>query len=98
MSRDGQTANRRSPRRRSGAEAPDDAGDLQQLLHTFGHDLRNPIGSILGYVDLLRDTAGNALGAEHLGFLGRIEENCREMLAELARFTAELDRRIEPKK
>lgn len=93
MSGDRQRTERRSSRRPS-AESPGGTDDIQQLVHTFGHDLRNPIGSILGYVDLLRDTAGDALSAEQRGFLGRIEENCREMLAELARFTAELDGRI----
>jgi signal transduction histidine kinase len=84
--------------RQGGSSPPSGGGagleEIHHRVHALSHDLRNPLGSILGYVELLRDTAEGALSAEHLGFLKRIEENCREMLDELARFTAELDERV----
>jgi signal transduction histidine kinase len=93
MPEEGRRTRRRPSRERQpGGDRP--ADELQRLAHTLSHDLRNPIGSILGYVDLLRDLAGGSLSSEQLGFLQRIEQNCHDMLGELTRFTAELDRRV----
>jgi len=71
------------------------AQEFARRAHLLGHDLRNPIGSILGYVDLLRDMAGSKLDEEQHDFLGRIEANCNEMLRELVRFTETSDRQAE---
>lgn len=69
--------------------------EFARRAHGLSHDLRNPIGSILGYIDLLRDTAGGTLNEEQVSFLVRMEENCNEMLRELVRFTETTDRQAE---
>jgi signal transduction histidine kinase len=52
-----------------------------EILRAFEHDLRIPVANILGFVDLLRDTAELPFSREQLEFLQRIEDNCRTLLA-----------------
>lgn len=63
-----------------------------ELVRALEHDLRNPVGNILGYVDLLRSAEGPPLSEEQHEFLSRIEENCTvvlRLLDQLARRAAE---------
>lgn len=58
---------------------------FDDIVRALDHDLRNPVANILGFVDLLRDTPGAVFSGEQLEFLGRIEDNCRNLLEMLAR-------------
>lgn len=62
---------------------PSDTFDA--LVRALDHDLRNPVGNILGFVDLLRDTPGADFTGEQLEFLSRIEDNCRTLLEMMTR-------------
>ena len=65
---------------------------IMELVRALEHDLRNPVGNILGYVDLLRNVEGPPLSEEQREFLARIEENCTavlRLLDQLARRAAE---------
>jgi signal transduction histidine kinase len=53
----------------------------EEILRAFEHDLRIPVANILGFVDLLRDTAPTPYTGEQLEFFERIEDNCRTLLA-----------------
>lgn len=62
---------------------PSDTFDV--IVRALDHDLRNPVGNILGFVDLLRDTPGADFTGEQLEFLSRIEDNCRMLLEMMTR-------------
>jgi signal transduction histidine kinase len=59
-----------------------------EILRAFEHDLRIPVANILGFVDLLRDTAATPFSREQLEFFERIEDNCRTLLAMCERLRA----------
>lgn len=61
------------------------SSSLRQLLKVLQHDVKNPIGNVMGYVELLRD--GNEFSAEQLDLLKRIEHNCALVLEVLDRFS-----------
>jgi signal transduction histidine kinase len=46
--------------------------ELQALVYGISHDLRNPLVTVLGYIDLLRTDYADSLGQEGLHFLQRI--------------------------
>jgi signal transduction histidine kinase len=46
--------------------------ELQALVYGISHDLRNPLVTVLGYIDLLRSDFAEQLGPEGLHFLHRI--------------------------
>ncbi len=76
------------PRR---SAAPNAIPPLQRLVEELEHDMRNPVGNILGYIDLLRDQVGTALSEEHRLFLNRIEQNCTVLLEVVEHFAAAAD-------
>jgi signal transduction histidine kinase len=55
--------------------------ELRSLLYGISHDLRNPIVSVLGYVELLQQHDRLAGDEETNGFLERIAVNARYMSA-----------------
>jgi signal transduction histidine kinase len=63
----------------------DESDSFEDIVRALDHDLRNPVANILGFVDLLRDSPGAAFSGEQLEFLGRIEDNCKTLLAMMAR-------------
>lgn len=50
-----------------------------QFLGMAAHDLRKPIGLILSYAEFVIEEAGEALSAEHRGFLGTIHGSAERM-------------------
>jgi signal transduction histidine kinase len=60
---------------------------LRQLVRTFEHDVKNPVGNILGYASLLRED-GPPLTADQADVVHRIEQNCEMILAVLKQFVA----------
>lgn len=67
------------------ADEPNDGESVDDIVRALDHDLRNPVSNILGFVDLLRETPGAVFTGEQLEFLGRIEDNCHNLLEMLAR-------------
>ena len=69
------------------------------LVSTVSHELRTPLTSIIGYLDLLLDGAGDQLDPEVAEMLGVIERNAtrlRDMIEDLLRKSeveAEVDQR-----
>ena len=66
------------------------SSDLKRLLTRLEHDVRNPIGNVLGYVDLLREA--DALSTDQLQLLEGIERNCEVVLQVMERFTEATER------
>lgn len=60
-------------RSRRAAEAAND--DLETLLHSVSHDLRSPLISVLGYLDVLRQEHGAQLTGAGPHYLERISVN-----------------------
>jgi signal transduction histidine kinase len=60
---------------------------LSQLVRTFEHDVKNPVGNILGYASLLREDEP-PLTADQADVVHRIEQNCETILAVLKQFVA----------
>lgn len=60
---------------------------LSRLLRTFEHDMKNPVGNILGYASLLRDDE-MPLTADQADVVHRIEQNCETILSVLKQFVA----------
>lgn len=61
-------------------------GAVQRLVGRLQHDLKNPIGNILGYIDILRDETDVPPTEEQIDLLRRVEQNCENALALIARF------------
>jgi signal transduction histidine kinase len=59
---------------------------LERLLSGLEHDLKNPVGNILGYLALLRDDPDERLSPTQAEFLTRIEQNCETILRLLRDF------------
>jgi signal transduction histidine kinase len=53
--------------------------DLESFAHTISHDLRGPLGSILGFAEALRDAYGGELNAEGKEYVNWIVESGRQM-------------------
>ncbi|MDX6223658.1 MAG: hypothetical protein QOJ92_1037 [Frankiales bacterium] len=53
--------------------------ELQTLVYSVSHDLRNPIISVLGYLDVLRQEHGGELRGEGARYLERISVNAEYM-------------------
>lgn len=51
-----------------------------RFLGMAAHDLRNPLGAIMAYSELLEDEVAPAMGAEHRQFLAAIRESSEFML------------------
>ncbi len=68
--------------------------NLQQSLKALQHDVKNPIGNVLGYIDLLRE--GSTMSEEQLALLKRIELNCQLVLQALNRFSDTVVRETQP--
>lgn len=73
------------------------AGDLarrfRSLSRELSHDLRNPLGNALGYVELLADMTGDKLTPDQKQFLTRIKANCDmalQLIAEFVRTTEKI--------
>jgi signal transduction histidine kinase len=65
--------------------------ELQALLYGISHDLRNPLITVLGFIELLRDANDVSLGGEGEGYLDRIDRSAHYM-DELIRDLLELSR------
>src|SRR5512139_3802828 len=63
--------------------------ELKQLLARLEHDVRNPIGNVIGYIDLLRE--GDSMNSEQLDLLQRIERNCEMVLQVVERFSETIE-------
>lgn len=68
---------------------------LIRLLRAFEHDVKNPVGNILGYVSLLRED-DTPLTADQADVVDRIEQNCETILALLTHFVAAMQGAREP--
>lgn len=69
---------------RQAAEAV--GADLETLLHSVSHDLRSPLISVLGYLDVLRSEHGSELGGDGAHYLERISVNAvymQDLIADL---------------
>ncbi len=55
------------------------ARDLDSYAHVVAHDLKNPIGVIAGYNDLLATSLEDRLSDEERGFLASTEKGCEKM-------------------
>ena len=64
---------------------PADDPGLTRLLRTFEHDVKNPVGNILGYASLLRED-DTPLTADQADVVHRIEQNCETILSVLRQF------------
>jgi light-regulated signal transduction histidine kinase (bacteriophytochrome) len=53
--------------------------DLESFAHTISHDLRGPLGSVLGFAEALGDVYGNELDAEGREYIRWILESSRQM-------------------
>lgn len=58
---------------------------LTHLLSTFEHDVKNPVGNILGYASLLRED-DTPLTEDQADVVHRIEQNCETILSVLRQF------------
>jgi signal transduction histidine kinase len=74
-------------RRAGGAPAPDATGQepapgagLRDVLAKLSHDLRTPLGAVLGYTDLLLDGAGGSLTPEQRRHLREVRRGGDRML------------------
>jgi signal transduction histidine kinase len=65
--------------------------ELQALLYGISHDLRNPLVTVLGFIELLRDSHDVSLGKEGKDYLDRIDRSAHYM-DELIRDLLELSR------
>lgn len=60
---------------------------LSNLVRAFEHDVKNPVGNILGYASLLRED-DSPLTADQTDVVHRIEQNCETILSVLKQFVA----------
>lgn len=67
---------------RRGAEAAN--AELETLLYSVSHDLRSPLISVLGYLDVLRSEHGSELTGEGPHYLERISVNAVYMQSLIA--------------
>ena len=67
---------------RRGAEAAN--AELETLLYSVSHDLRSPLISVLGYLDVLRSEHGDQLTGEGPHYLERISVNAVYMQSLIA--------------
>ncbi|MHB8642713.1 MAG: sensor histidine kinase, partial [Gaiellaceae bacterium] len=51
-----------------------------ELISVVSHDLRTPLTSIMGYIDLLREGEVGELNTEQLGFLDVVQRNSQRLL------------------
>ena len=61
------------------AELRDSNRELEAFSYTVSHDLRAPVRHIGGFVDLLRESAGEQLGSEALRYLDTIKSAATQM-------------------
>jgi signal transduction histidine kinase len=61
--------------------------ELSRLLQILEHDIKNPVGNILGYAALLSED-GAPLTAEQADVVKRIEQNCETILHVVQQFVA----------
>ena len=64
-------------------ELRDALAELQAFNASLSHDLRSPIGAIVNFASLLRDTQGERLDDDGRAFLERIESAAQRALARL---------------
>lgn len=83
------TLHERETASRRAAEAAND--DLETLLYSVSHDLRSPLISVLGYLDVLRGELGAALTGDGAHYLERMTVNALYMQS-LIRDLLELSR------
>ena len=60
--------------------------DLRALVKALEHDVKNPVGNVLGYLDLLREDDETPLAPGQLDIVRRIEQNCNTILQLLQQF------------
>ena len=53
--------------------------ELDAFAHTVAHDLKNPVSSVVGYADVLRQNYGTLPGSVQEDFLDTITRNSRKM-------------------
>ncbi|MGH7924413.1 MAG: sensor histidine kinase [Candidatus Binatus sp.] len=56
-----------------------DNGVHMEALANLAHELRSPVQAILGYLDILRDEASEALGGRHQQILERLNANAHDL-------------------
>jgi light-regulated signal transduction histidine kinase (bacteriophytochrome) len=54
--------------------------DLERFSYSVSHDLRTPLGHIMGFADLLQQGAGPSLSPKHRDQLTTISDSARQML------------------
>ncbi len=84
----GQIVRRLEAMRTGGGDGPGAALAIavRRLVGKLHHDVKNPIGNILGYIDILREGMESSPSEEQSKLLLRIEQNCNRALDLLARF------------
>jgi signal transduction histidine kinase len=65
---------------------------VRQLTHACVHDVKNPVGNVLGYADLLADSARMHGQTDDLEFVERIRSNCLLVIDRLRQFAAAIER------
>jgi signal transduction histidine kinase len=70
---------------KDGGPARPPRADAQDVVSQLSHDLRTPLGSVLGFADLLLDGAGGSLSEEQRRHLRQIKDSGRRMLDILER-------------
>ncbi|CAN5271364.1 hypothetical protein BH11ACT2_BH11ACT2_09780 [soil metagenome] len=60
-------------------ELRDIDGAKSEMMATLNHEMRTPLTSILGYLELVRDGAGGAVPAEADAMLGAVEHSARRL-------------------
>jgi signal transduction histidine kinase len=65
--------------------------DVRTLVKALEHDVKNPVGNVLGYLDLLREDTDTPLAPAQLDIVQRIEQNCNTILRLLQQFVERAD-------